>query len=123
MLTVFVGASSSRKPVHHRPVARPRPCWTEHGPELLVGGVAIPERHSAAGTSTGACWPSRTGASFFVTQVVYDVERAKSMVSDYYYACAEQRPEPAPVVFTLSVCGSTKSWLPAVARASMCPGG
>jgi hypothetical protein len=31
------------------------------------------------------------------------------LVSDYYYACAARETAPAPVVFTLSVCGSMRT--------------
>ena len=51
----------------------------------------------------------RDGVSFFVTQVVYDAAAAKSMVSDYHYACVDRGQEPAPVIFTLAVCGSLKT--------------
>ena len=44
-----------------------------------------------------------------MTQVVYDVNAAKDMVSDYHYACLDRGIAPAPIVFTLSVCGSMKT--------------
>jgi hypothetical protein len=34
---------------------------------------------------------------------------AKSMVSDYFYACRDRQQPPRPVLFTLSVCGSDKT--------------
>ena len=49
------------------------------------------------------------GCSFFVTQVVYDVNAAKNMVSDYRYECAARDIEPVPIVFTFSVCGSLRT--------------
>ena len=75
-----------------------------------MGGVAIPERHSSSGLEHKRMLrKQRAGVSFFVTQVVYDADAAKSMVSDYHYACLDQEQEPAPVIFTLSVCGSVKT--------------
>jgi hypothetical protein len=44
-----------------------------------------------------------------VTQVVYDINAAKNLVSDYHYACAAQGVAAAPLVFTFSVCGSMKT--------------
>jgi 5,10-methylenetetrahydrofolate reductase len=82
----------------------------EVNPALQLGGVAIPERHSRSGTEHHRMVAKQqAGVSFFVTQVVYDVSAAKSMLSDYYYACTEAGLEPVPVVFTLSVCGSMKT--------------
>jgi hypothetical protein len=107
--TVFVGASSSSKEVLTS-LREAQDLWRTTRPELPLGGVAIPERH----TDTGAehermLRKQRGGASFFVTQVVYDAAAAKSMVSDYHYACVDAGQEPAPVIFTLSVCGSLKT--------------
>jgi 5,10-methylenetetrahydrofolate reductase len=44
-----------------------------------------------------------------VTQVVYDVNAAKNLVSDYRYACEAAGIDPRPIVFTFSVCGSMKT--------------
>ena len=107
--TVFVGASSSSKQVLTS-LAEAQNLWRNTRPELPLGGVAIPERHSSTGQEHQRMLrKQRDGASFFVTQVVYDADAAKSMVSDYHYACVDQGHEPAPVIFTLSVCGSLKT--------------
>ena len=37
-----------------------------------------------------------------MTQVVYDVNAAKNLVSDYHYECAAREGAPAPIVFTFS---------------------
>jgi 5,10-methylenetetrahydrofolate reductase len=44
-----------------------------------------------------------------VTQVVYDVNAAKNLVSDYAYECRDRNLVPVRIVFTLSVCGSIKT--------------
>ncbi|RKS84312.1 5,10-methylenetetrahydrofolate reductase [Motilibacter peucedani] len=107
--TVFVGASSSSKQVLTS-LAEAQAVWRNTCPELPLGSVAIPERHSGSGREHERMLrKQRRGASFFVTQVVYDADAAKSMVSDYFYACHDQGQEPAPVIFTLSVCGSLKT--------------
>lgn len=106
VLSVFVGASSGAKDVHTT-LAQAQALRGDVRPDLLLGGVAIPER--------GEAEPSRmlrkqeAGCSFFVTQVVYDISAAKNMVSDYRFACAARGVEPRPVIFTLSVCGSLKT--------------
>jgi hypothetical protein len=107
--TVFVGASSSSKQVRTS-LLQAQDLWRHTRPELPMGSVAIPERHASSGLEHERMLrKQRAGASFFVTQVVYDADAAKSMLSDYHYACMDQEQEPAPVVFTLSVCGSLKT--------------
>ncbi|KGM14064.1 methylenetetrahydrofolate reductase [Cellulomonas bogoriensis] len=108
--TVFVGASSRETPVKTTLVDA-QAMRAEIRPELLLGGVAIPERHTRNGQEHARLLAKQAaGCSFFVTQVVYDANAAKNLVSDYYYECAA-RPgvSPAHVVFTLSVCGSVKT--------------
>jgi 5,10-methylenetetrahydrofolate reductase len=107
--TVFVGASSSSKQVLTT-LAEAHNLWRNARPELSMGGVAIPERHTSSGQEHQRMLrKQRDGVSFFVTQVVYDAAAAKSMVSDYRYACVDKGQEPTPVIFTLAVCGSLKT--------------
>ncbi|NOV98041.1 hypothetical protein HDG69_002626 [Isoptericola halotolerans] len=107
--TVLVGASSSGSAVRTT-LSEAQDLRRRHAPELELGGVAIPERHEARGDEHERMRRKQAaGVGFFVTQVVYDVGAAKSMVSDYRYDCAAQGRDPAPVVFTLSVCGSRKT--------------
>lgn len=75
-----------------------------------MGGVAIPERHTRSGKEhLRLLAKQESGCSFFVTQVVYDLNAAKNLVSDYRYTCAERGVAPVPIVFTSSVCGSLKT--------------
>lgn len=79
-------------------------------PDLLLGGVAIPERHSRRSDEhLRLIAKQQAGCRFFVTQVVYDVNAAKNFVSDYKYQCAAAGVGPVPIVFTFSVCGSMKT--------------
>lgn len=79
-------------------------------PDLLVGGVAIPERHVAKGDEPLRCIrKQQNGTTFFITQCCYNVEVAKNFLSDYYYACREQGVPMVPVLITLSPCGSMKT--------------
>jgi len=107
--TVLVGAPSRSTAVRtDLPTAlRLR---TEVRPDLVLGGVAIPERHASRRREHGRLLAKQAaGSSFFVTQVVYDVNAAKDLVSDYAYGCADAGVTPAPIVFTLSICGSLKT--------------
>lgn len=109
LLSVFVGASSKDKAVTTS-LRQAYAARHEDRPDLLLGGVAIPERHRRRGDEhTRLIEKQISGCSFFVTQVVYDANAAKDVVSDYHYACVETGIAPVPVVFTLSVCGSMKT--------------
>lgn len=109
VLSVFVGASSRAKPVETS-LSRAQALRSEVRPDLLLGGVAIPERHTRNGDEhLRMLAKQEAGCAFFVTQVVFDLNAAKNLVSDYRYACAERGVRPVPVVFTFSVCGSTKT--------------
>lgn len=108
-LSVFVGAASREKPVVTS-LGRAQALRAQTRPDLLLGGVAIPERHGRHGDEhLRLLRKQAAGCSFFVTQVVYDVNAAKNLVSDYRYECLAQGVTPAPIVFTFSVCGSTKT--------------
>jgi len=108
-LTVFVGASSRDKPATTS-LARAQELRRATRPDLLLGGVAIPERHTRRGEEhLRLIAKQEAGCSFFVTQVVYDVNAAKDLVSDYRYECLARGLQPVPIVFTFSVCGSMKT--------------
>ncbi|MET7934274.1 MULTISPECIES: 5,10-methylenetetrahydrofolate reductase [unclassified Streptomyces] len=105
LLGVFVGASSKGKAVRTG-LSEAQDLRRDVRPDLLLGGVAIterPEEHLRLVAKQVA------GCAYFISQVIYSADAAKSMVSDYYYACRERDLEPRPVLFTLSVCGSVKT--------------
>ena len=108
-LTVMVGAASSGA----RPavsLADAQAMRADLNPGLLLGGVAIPERHSRREDEhLRLLAKQEAGCQFFVTQVVYDLNAAKNLVSDYRYECQERGLDPVPIVFTFSVCGSMKT--------------
>jgi hypothetical protein len=105
MLGVFVGASSGHKAVRTT-LSRAQALHQEVHPDLLAGGVAIAERRDE---HLRLVAKQQRGCAFFISQVTYSSDAAKSMVSDYFYACRELRLAPRPVLFTLSVCGSVKT--------------
>lgn len=107
--SVFVGAASGQTTVATT-LSRAQSLRAELRPDLLLGGVAIPERHTRTGAEhLRLIAKQQAGCSFFVTQVVYDVNAAKDLVSDYRYECAAHGLAPVPIVFTFSVCGSMKT--------------
>ena len=108
-MAVFVGASSQEKPVATT-LRMAQQLRTEVNPDLLLGGVAIPERHTRNGAEhLRLVAKQEAGCSYFVTQIVYDVNAAKNLVSDYAYECRDRGVDPVPIVFTVSVCGSMKT--------------
>ena len=108
-LTVLVGAASSGA-APAVSLSDAQAMRAELNPDLLLGGVAIPERHSRREDEhLRLIAKQQAGCRFFVTQVVYDLNAAKNLVSDYRYECASHGLQPVPIVFTFSVCGSMKT--------------
>ena len=109
VMTVLVGAPTTNA-ARGTPLAHAQALREQVNPGLLSGAVAIPERHSRRGDEHRRLLAKQAaGSTFFVTQVVYDVNAAKNLVSDYHYECRGRGTAPVPVVFTFSVCGSLKT--------------
>jgi hypothetical protein len=109
VLTVFVGPSSSQKPAHTG-LEQAHALRSQVQPGLQLGGVTITERYLRRGDEhVRMLAKQERGCSFFISQVVYNVDATKSLLSDYFYACADRGLPPRPVIFTLSVCGSLKT--------------
>jgi hypothetical protein len=104
-LAVLVGAPSR----HARPGLALADAYTlarQHAPRLVLGGIAIAERHAQRlDEHQRMLSKAAAGCRFFVTQAVYDVTSTKSLLSDYALAT----PQPAPVILTFSPCGSEKT--------------
>lgn len=108
-LTVMVGAASSGA-APEVSLADAQAMRADLNPDLLLGGVAIPERHSRRENEhLRLIAKQEAGCRFFVTQVVYDLNASKDLVSDYRYECESRGLDPVPIVFTFSVCGSMKT--------------
>jgi len=109
VLSVFVGAASGAKPAR-TDLRRAHALRQEVRPDLPLGGVVIGERHTRSGDEHLRMLAKQDrGCTFFVSQVVYDVNETKNLVSDYYYECAVRGVPPRTVIFTLSLCGSLKT--------------
>lgn len=106
--TVFVGASSN-----DQPVKTTLPQAFEMGrryPDLLMGGVMIPERHMKSHDEhLRVIRKMNSGCRFFVSQAIYNVEASKDFLSDYYYTCQEEQVEMVPILFNFAPCGSVKT--------------
>ncbi len=107
--TVFVGAPSRDQPTRTT-LPQAYAIRRRVAPRSLLGGVAIPERHLAKGDEHARVIAKmKAGCSFFITQCVYDVEASKRFLSDYRRACGREGLAPAPIVFTLTPCGSLRT--------------
>jgi hypothetical protein len=82
----------------------------EHAPDLVLGGIAIAERHEQRQDEhERILGKSAAGCRFFVTQAVYDVTSTLSLLSDYALALAQTAAKPQPIVLTFCPCGSLKT--------------
>ena len=116
VLTVLVGAASRHQVVRTSlPEAYRRRAALSRSPRM--GGVVIAERHADAGGEHERMLSKQdAGCEFFVSQVCYDLDHTRNLLSDYTYGCRDQGLDPRPVVLTLAPCGSMKtlefmSWL------------
>lgn len=107
--SVFVGAASRNQTVHLK-LSDAYKIRKEVNPNLLLGGVLIPERHMKnADEHLRIIEKIDKGCKFFISQAVYNVETAKDFLSDYYYYCKDKKLNMVPIIFTLTPCGSTKT--------------
>jgi len=108
-ISVLVGAPSRHSQVGLRltdayALARP------HSSNLLLGGIAIAERHARTlDEHERILAKTAKGCRFFVTQAVYDVTSTKSLLSDYALAVDKTGGVPLPIILTFSPCGSEKT--------------
>ena len=108
-LTVFVGASSQIQKVSLT-LPKAYRLKADTRSELVLGGVTIPERHTSKGDEHLRVFEKiAQGCRFFVSQGVYDINAAKNLLSEYYYYGREHGIPLAPIIFTLTPCGSRKT--------------
>ncbi len=107
--TVFVGAASRDQKVTMS-IGDAFELKSQVNKDLLIGGVTIPERHLAKGDEHLRVFDKIIrGCSFFISQGVYDINASKSFLSDYHYYGREHNIPLAPIIFTLTPCGSVKT--------------
>jgi hypothetical protein len=108
-LTVFVGAAAQGQDVT---LSLPQAYALKQAmhPDLLLGGVVIPERHLTKRDEHLRVFDKMAkGCSYFVSQGVYDTNAALSFMSDYYYHSQQHGIAMAPIIFTFTPCGSLKT--------------
>ena len=105
-IVVFVGAPSRHSQVGVS-LEQAYALAQRHAPEVVLGGVAIAERHTASVSEHERILrKTAQGCRFVVTQAVYDATSTKSLLSDYSIAVAERDIRPIPIILTFSPCGS-----------------
>jgi hypothetical protein len=106
---VLVGAASSNQRVSLR-LSEAYRIARSVKPDLVIGGVTIPERHlKRQDEHIRVRQKMADGCRFFISQAVYNVETARNFLSDYYYDCQANGIAMAPILFTLTPCGSMKT--------------
>jgi 5,10-methylenetetrahydrofolate reductase len=109
--SVLVGAPSGRAPQPAAlTLADAYAMARRHAPALVLGAIAIAERHARrADEHERMLAKVAAGCRFFVTQAVYDAGSSKSLLSDYARAARARGQKPAPVVLTFSPCGAPRT--------------
>lgn len=79
-------------------------------PEAVLGGVAIAERRRRNGTEAGSMIRKvERGASFFVTQCIYDAALMIALLEEYAYESRSRGVPPAVVILCFSPIGSARA--------------
>jgi 5,10-methylenetetrahydrofolate reductase len=108
-MSVLVGAPSQRSEAGLA-LTNAYALAKQHAPDLLLGGIAIAERHTRSlNEHERVLAKTEQGCRFFVTQAVYDVTSTKSLLSDYALAVHEKNGLPLPIILTFSPCGSVST--------------
>jgi hypothetical protein len=116
VLAVLVGAATRHQQVRTR-LGDAYRVHSELSTRPTIGGVCIAERHVGAGEEHRRMMSKQDqGCAFFISQVCYDLDHVRDLLSDYAYACRDQGLAPRPTILTLAPCGSLKtlefmSWL------------
>jgi hypothetical protein len=108
--TVLVGAPSRSSALQGIPLGDAYRVANELAPSLLIGGIAIAERHGHGFAEHERMIAKMDrGCRFFVTQAVYDVTSTKSLISDLAIRLERDGRDPVPMIVTFSPCGSEKT--------------
>lgn len=105
-VSVFVGAPRGRSHIPGLPLAEAY-ALARAAPNLVLGGIAIAERHVAKEDEHQRMLAKQDdGCRFFITQSVYDAASTRSLLSDYALSLQACARSPVPIVLTFSPCGS-----------------
>lgn len=75
-------------------------------PSLIVGTIAIAERHKIKNDEhLRMIEKIKLGSDFFVTQAIYDVDLSLELLNDYKKQIEKEKIKPKPIIFTFAPCG------------------
>lgn len=108
-LAVLVGAPSRRSSGSLTLPEAYSLCRT-HAPEVLLGGIVIPERHKDSSAEDARVWAKmQQGCGFFVSQTLWSVSATERLLRDLRLRMDAERASPPTLLFTLSPCGSPQT--------------
>ncbi|HYQ43965.1 MAG TPA: hypothetical protein VER11_18415 [Polyangiaceae bacterium] len=107
----FVGSPTHTPQMRERlGLRRAYQLYAERCRRLLLGGIGIAERHAQKGDEHRRMLDKQAlGCSFFVSQAVYDLNASGRLLTDLAREAASRELLPAPVLLTITPCGSEKS--------------
>ncbi len=106
---VFVGAASKNQNVDLT-IKQAYEMKRNYNENMILGGVTIPERHIKKSDEHLRVFDKITsGCRFFISQAVYNIEASKNFLSDLYYYSNKNEKQIAPIIFTVTPCGSIKT--------------
>lgn len=109
-LSVLVGAPSRNTAPNSLKLSEANLLAQKLAPDLLLGGIAIAERHGTRGDEHERLVAKmEQGCRFFVSQTVYDASSTKSLLSDYALLLASKQLSPVPILLSFAPCGSVKT--------------
>ena len=107
--SVFVGTASKDQKIKLS-VLEAYALKKEFNDDLLLGAIAIPERHTKKQDEHLRVFSkTNNGCKYFITQCVYNLEACKVFLSDYAKYAKENNEEIVPIIITITPCGSAKT--------------
>ncbi|MCW3095813.1 MAG: hypothetical protein JWL77_1431 [Chthonomonadaceae bacterium] len=101
-----VGTPTSGVTLSPLPLSRAIELAADNRYDLMVGGIAIAERHTdARSESQRMVQKARNGCAFFISQAVYYAEPTQRLLKDYSLDCQKHEISPKRVVLTFAPCG------------------
>jgi len=107
--SVFVGAASKKTNITVG-MKEAYELKKEVNNDIVLGGIVIPERHTIKQDEHLRVFSKiDNGCEFFVSQCVYDLMSAKRFLDDYLEYSKTHNKPLAPIIFTITPCGSAKT--------------
>lgn len=107
--SVFVGAASAKQEIS-LDINTAYKLKQEYKNDLIIGGIAIPERHAIKNDEHERVYKKiQNGCKFFITQATYNKEISKKFLDDYANYMQKMQTPCKPIIFTLTPCGTLKT--------------